>query len=206
MRAAAGWMLTLALACVGTAQSQAGATASGTVTLVGPRGNESGTITVSAWGEDHCKVTIALGPPILRRSYTAVMNGNRVVITAPAGMAAAAPLPVGPRMGCALLTQGLAYDKLAAGESGAASLSLDAAGRPGSLSWTDRGRPASLGYAQYQVTSGLLLPASVTETVAGRQSLRVQFDSIAASNFTDADFPLPPAPPRPAPKSAGGAQ
>jgi len=176
------------------------------VTLAGPHGAESGTITVAAWGEDRCKITIALGPAILHREYTAVVYGERASITGPTGMLASAPLPIGPGIGCALLPEGLAYDRIARG--GAATLSLSPSGHmPASLAWTDdEGRAASLSYAGYR-PGAEPLAAEVAETVGGSVRLRVQFTSIALQSFTDADFALPP-PPKSAKlaRPAGGAQ
>ncbi|MGH9481534.1 MAG: hypothetical protein ACRD1L_05530 [Terriglobales bacterium] len=159
--------------------------------LSGPHGAESGTIAVAAWGADHCKVTITLGPPVLRRSYTAVMNGKRAVVTAPADMAATAPLPVSPQLGCALLPAAIALDKLA---GASASLSLDAGGRPLALNWTARGQPVSLSYSNYQSSGGQPQAGTVIETVGGKVRLQVQFTSVAPQTFTDGDFVLPPQP------------
>lgn len=176
------------------------------MTLVGPHGAESGTITVAAWGEDRCKITIELGPAILHREYTAVVNGNHANITAPAGLAASVPLPIGPILGCALLPSGLAWDRIAAGNG--VALSLDPATQtPTALRWTDdEGRAASLADAAYQ-SGATPLAASVTETVGGSERLRIQFNSIANQSFTDSDFALPPpAKFTKAARPAGGAQ
>lgn len=197
--------LSLVIAASAAAQTTAGVVAHGSVTLAGPNGAESGTITVAAWGEDRCKITIELGPAILHREYTAVVNGKRASITAPAGMLASAPLPIGPGIGCALLPEGLAYDRIA---GRGASLALDPSSRmPSSLQWTeDDGRPAGLAYSGYQ-PGAAPLAASVTETVGGSVCLRIQFRSIADHSFTDADFALPPPPQLAKPaRPAGGAQ
>ncbi len=112
-------------------------------------------------------------------------------------MAAAAPLPLGPPLGCALLPQGLPYDKLAAG--GAASLTADpATGRPLALVWTalapGGGEAATLAYGNYQVSGGLSYPATVTESVAGQTRLAIRFTSIETHSFAESDFALPPPP------------
>jgi hypothetical protein len=117
------------------------------------------------------------------------------------------PLPLGPRLGCALLPEGLAYTQLAASaQAGGASLSTDGSGRPATLSWTERDQPATLSYSGYQVSGGLLLPGSVTEAVGGATRFEVQFSAITAETFTAADFPLPPLPPGAVQPAPGGAQ
>lgn len=94
--------LSLALARPVEAQSLAGTLATGTVAVRTPRGLETGAIRVEAAG-GVCKVEIALDSPGRRRAYTLVMQGRKTVITAPAGVAEMAPLPVDPQIGCALL-------------------------------------------------------------------------------------------------------
>ncbi|HEV2447074.1 MAG TPA: hypothetical protein VGS58_14180 [Candidatus Sulfopaludibacter sp.] len=169
------------------------------MTLAGPRGAESGTITVAAWGADHCKVTITLGPEVLRRQYTAVVNGQQASITAPADLLALVALPLGPRLGCALLPQGLAYGKLAAG-----GLTADpATARPVSLAWIWRGRPAALSYGDYQAAG---YAATVTASVGGTERLQIHFDALEPASLAESDFALPP-PPADFPKrSIGGGQ
>lgn len=150
-------------------------------------------ITVAAWGETHCKLTITLGPPILGRVYTAVMNGNRVSISGPEALAASAPLPVNPNLGCALLPEGLALSRLVAG--GEATLTLDPVTRqPAGLSWQEDGHSVALTYSGNQVIAGLPLPMTVTEAVGGATKLTVRFASVTAQVFTESDFAVPPAP------------
>lgn len=185
------------------APAGSGVQAGGTVNLAGPRGSESGTITISAWGADHCKIEIQLGPPILRRTYTAVMNGKRVVASGPVGLIKAVPLPLAPAIGCALLPEGLALAKVA---GGSVALTTDqATGLPATLSWTERGQARALAYSGYQTQAGLPLAGTVTESVDGSPRLSVRLTSIAAQAFSEGDFVVPP-PKRAAARKAGGAQ
>ena len=181
--------------------------AQGTITLVGPHGAETGAITISTAGENYCRVVIELGPAVLHRQYVAVLSGSRGRITGPADLVQSVPLPVSPRLGCALLPQGVAIDRLAAG---GATLSTDSAGRPLSLSWSERGKAAALTYAGYSVAGGAAEAATVTEDIAGKPVLGAHFSSFSSKAFSPKDFALPPLPGAPAPGPAqgpsGGAQ
>ncbi len=167
-RAAALFAFGCGLAAQAAAPPQ-GFLAKGAITLAGPHGPESGVITVTAWGASYCKVTIRLGPPLSRREYTAVLNGNRSAVSGPASLFVSAPLPVSPRLGCALLP---------------ASFATGLGGAPQALSWGFRGQRAALAYGG----------ATVTETVGGKPVLEIQFTAIAPATFTAADFPVPPLP------------
>lgn len=166
--------------------------AHGTVTLSGPHGDEAGTITVSASGEQYCKITITLGPQVLRRAYSAVLNGKTSVTTGPADLVAAVPLPATGSIGCGLVPEGLAYERLTGGSR--AALALDANGNPVSLGWTVRGQAATVTYSGYGAVSGPVLAAKVTESVGGVLRLRIQFTAAANQAFSASDFALPPRP------------
>ncbi|MGH9393217.1 MAG: hypothetical protein ACRD1E_03540 [Terriglobales bacterium] len=178
-----------------------GLTAQGTVTIAGPRGLESGTVTVAAWGPDHCRVAITLGSPLLRRSYTAVMSGKSAVISAPAGILRSVPLPVGPGLGCALLPSAVAAPS---GTHGA-TLTSDASGRPASLRWSAHGRATELSYSDYAASNGVQYAATLVETVQGKAALTVHIETVSLATLSDADFLLPP-PQKKIAQHAGGAQ
>jgi hypothetical protein len=168
--------LTAGLAAQAAAPPE-GVLAKGTVTLAGPHGAEPGVITVAAWGAGYCKVTIRLGPALSRREYTAVLNsGGRSAITGPASLFATAPLPVSPRLGCALLP---------------ASFAAGAGGAPRVVSWTFRGQSAALAYGSDQPSGAQPAAAAVTETIAGKTVLQIRFTSVGPAAFTAADFPVP---------------
>jgi hypothetical protein len=201
------YFLSLSLSLVFTsgaaAQSSGGVEAQGTVTLHTAQGDESGAISIEAADAAHCRVTITLGPAVLHRAYTAVLNGARVAMSGPAGVVVAAPLPVSPGLGCALLPAAIAGAKLA--DIGA-SLHNDAAGLATGLSWKPGGRAAEVAFRDYSATDGISYARTVTETVDGTPVLNVHLDAVAPKALTDSDFALPPPPPLPKLKSAGGAQ
>lgn len=112
-----------------------GTLAQGAVTLTGSRGRQlSGTISVSEAGPDHCSVVMDLGSTLVRRRYTAVMDGNRVEISGPAGLLRSAPLPLRRGQGCGLLPVGHA-----------ATLSLSLRGQAISLVYTAAAVTESVG-------------------------------------------------------------
>lgn len=162
-----------------------GVVAHGSATLQGSRGARSGAITVAAWGAGHCKITIALDPAGLHRRYSVIVNGKRVSISAPAGLAAAVPLPVGPGIGCGLL--------------------LPQGASPATLAWDHRGTPVTLTYADHQGGGALAYPGTITESIGGKVRLTVHFASIETHSFTESDFALPPPlTPLPARTTGGG--
>jgi hypothetical protein len=169
----------------------------------GPSGDEQGDIVIAAADAAHCRVTIKLGPAVLHRAYTAVLNGKRAEVSGPAWVAESAPLPVTPDLGCALLPAAIAGTKLA--DSGAA-LHADAQGMATGLSWKPRGRDAEVAFADYTAAAGAAYARTVTESLDGVTVLTVHLESAAPHAFTDDDFALPPPPRLPQLKTAGGAQ
>lgn len=157
------------------AQAPAGYQASGTVTLHGPRGDETGAITVAWAGAGNCKVTITLAGENGRngaRTLTAVSDGHGSSVRGPADLVRAVPLPMAAAQGCPLLP------------------------RPGlapAVTWTAGGQQATL-----EVDG-----QKVTESVAGEMRLDADFTSIAPAAFTAADF-APPPPARPITKKPRG--
>jgi len=152
----------------------------GAATVYGPHGPESGTIEVAAWGADHCKITIVLGPAMLRRQITAVRNGRQANVNGPSELVAAIPLPLDPRIApgtaCALLPAGA-----------------------GKVQWLEGEKPAELSAA-----GGALGGAtSLTETVGGELRLEIHFTTSENHDFTAADF-IPPPLPKPAAGKGGG--
>lgn len=128
-----------------------------------------------------------LGPAARRREYTAVLNGKRARVSAPAALLAAAPLPYLPGAGCLLLPQG---------------------GLPASRSLAARGRTVEFRYADYQVSAGVHYPASVSVSFDGATRLIIRFTAAQSRAFTDADFglsaqPTPPAKPGGLPGGVG---
>jgi hypothetical protein len=73
--------LSLVLTSGAAAQSQSGVEVRGTAVLHGPRGDELGAISIEAADAAHCRVTITLGPEVLHREYTAVLNGKRAQVS-----------------------------------------------------------------------------------------------------------------------------
>jgi len=151
--------------------------------------DEAATISVVADVIGRCKVTIIVGPTILRRQLTATFNGNRSSISGPPDLIAVMPLPTRADgvAGCPLLPFGT---------------------RPAPANWTRGGKAASIQYTDFQAAGANAYPASVTETVDGQPRLEIKYTSAQGQAFTDADFALPPLP-KPKLKSApqpGGAQ
>ncbi|HWG37917.1 MAG TPA: hypothetical protein VN690_09400 [Terriglobales bacterium] len=132
-----------------------------------------------------------MGPPSLRRSYTAVANGKRVSITGAAELAAEVPLPIGGAVGCPLLPAGIAPDRVAAAGG---TLALDAASRPARLNWTAGSRAMSLAYADYSTADGPELARTMTESADGAVRLVVKLESASTQTFAESDFPIPPRP------------
>ncbi|MGH9482122.1 MAG: hypothetical protein ACRD1L_08505 [Terriglobales bacterium] len=196
---------------------QAGFVASGTATLYEADGvTESGPITASAWGADHCKVTIDLSLPGRKRRYEAVANGPRVHVTSPQRLRPGTML-AGPGLGCVLLPAALPWSAArggtASGTSGSQiqlggrlAVGLDAAsGLPASAAWKFLGRSVALGYAGYQNPGGLSYPETVRLQVDGALRLEVQWDTVEPhAGFTEGDFPAPPPPKAPALQRGGG--
>ncbi|HUX67400.1 MAG TPA: hypothetical protein VMV31_07915 [Terriglobales bacterium] len=191
------------------ASPQAGYVACGTATFNGPRGSESGAIEVEAWGASHCRVTVDLSRPGEPRRWVAVLDGRRSQVTGPQGVAQALAAP-SPVHGCALLPQSAilaAASPEAAQAAEAPALSLDpATGLPASLAWQSPAGRVEVAYADYQSSGGVAFPAKVTESLAGRVRLAVQFTALTArSDFTEADFAVQ-GPPAPATHGDGGGQ
>jgi len=175
----------------------------GTATVRGPHGDEQGAITLEVVDAAHCRVTITLGPLVLHRAYTAVLNGTRVEVSGEAGLVEAAPLPVSPGLGCALLPTAIAGTKLA---DAGASLHADATGAASGLSWTTRGHAAEVSFTDYAATGGVSYARTVTETLDGAPVLSIHLEGAAPKVFTGGDFALPPPPALPKLKTSGGGQ
>jgi hypothetical protein len=215
------------LAALG-ASPQAGWVATGEATVTSSRGTETGTVSISAWGASHCRVTIDVSIPGEARRYEAVLDGTRARVIGPQELTRALAAPAW-REGCALLPQGLLLAELGtgkatlaqsadgglqldrvAGSAGAPTLTLNPQGLPASLNWQEdkRGAKVTLAYADYAATGGATYPATITETVAGGTRLAIHLTSFSAHpGFAESDFALPSlSPPRHVAAGAGGAQ
>jgi|SRR6185312_3335286 len=206
---------------------QAGWVASGEATVTTSRGTETGPVSISTWGADHCRIAIDLSRPGEPRRYEVVLAGARAHVTGPQDLTRALVAP-GWREGCALLPQGLLVADLSAGRavvtqtsdgkllldrtagaSGAPSLTLNPQGLPASLTWQSRrGETVVVTFADYQHGAGAAYPATVTEAVAGTTLLQLHLTTLSAHpGFAETDFALPAMPPpRHVSASAGGGQ
>ena len=193
-----------------SASPQAGYEALGRVTVRDARGTESGSIKVEVWGASHCRVSIDVSRPGAARTVTAVLDGKLSEISGPEALMRAIPAP-SPAHGCGLLPQSAvlaAASPAAVGSAESPALSVaPATGLPHGLTWKDSfGKQVEVTYAAYAAPDGIAMPAKVTESVAGALRLTVEFRSLTTrSDFTEADFALPP-PQAPTPRAAGGGQ
>jgi hypothetical protein len=175
----------------------------GTAVVRAPQGDLQGEIVIAAADAAHCRVTITLGPAVLHREYTAVLNGKRAQVSGPAGVVESAPLPVAPGLGCALLPAAIAGSELAAA---GAALYADAQGVARRLSWKPRGRAAEVVFTDYAAAAGTAYARTVTESLDGVTVLTVHLESGAPRAFAENDFVLPPPPALPPLKKSGGAR
>ncbi|MGH3634654.1 MAG: hypothetical protein ACRDTS_11280, partial [Mycobacterium sp.] len=157
------------------------------VTITGPRGAATGTITVALASGDRCSLTVDVSSPARPRRYTAVFDGTTAEVQGPALLLQAAPPPIGPLVGCALLMPHAdGSDATVTRAAGTAHAS--------NLRWKQRGHMIALSYGYSSPAAAL--PDQLTETVDGNTRLHVHFTSIAAKVFPISEFTV----------STGGAQ
>ncbi|HXR96967.1 MAG TPA: hypothetical protein VN709_03905 [Terriglobales bacterium] len=179
------------------------------VTVESSRGTETGSIIVDVLGTSYCKVTVDLSIPGEDRKWTTVVNGKRVQVSAAQELARALPHPNWAH-GCALLPQSAtiaAANPKASRAADASQVSLDpSTGLVQGVTWKDARGFVAIRYANYRGGDGLTYPGTVTESVAERRLMTIQFTSAGSKpSLTSADFALT-LPPVPSTHGFGGGQ